>query len=300
MFHIVGVVVVNIVYKLTFIERLREGKKPYYYIGSKSKCSVTDGVIYDKNGKPYFGSSKYEGYKELVETSSILLDVLFVSEKYKDVLLVEANTQKEVNADTSPEYFNLSIANTKSCFTMPNYASMKHKDDYSKKVRLPIDHPLVLDGTYIGLTYGHILTEEERKKKGRAGDKNPFFGKKHTEETKQKIRDSNTGRKQSIESRKKRSDSQKGVSKSEEHKRKIGRKGMVTLKCPVDLVTVRVYKNTDEHNKYISMGYLNPYTIKLMNEKESITTCPYCEKSGNNNSSFKRWHFDNCKKKEQK
>ena len=62
----------NIVYKLTFINRLKTNIRPYYYIGSKSNCSFVDGVIVDnKTNKPYFGSSKYKNYKSIVNNDEI-------------------------------------------------------------------------------------------------------------------------------------------------------------------------------------------------------------------------------------
>ena len=47
----------NIAYKITFTNRLKLNIKPYYYIGSKSNCTIKYGIIYDKDNKPYYGSS---------------------------------------------------------------------------------------------------------------------------------------------------------------------------------------------------------------------------------------------------
>lgn len=86
--------------------------------------------------------------------------------------------------------------------------------------------------------FGRKITEEERKKRSEAvkGDKNPFYGKKHTPETLEKIkktkeenpyvitethRENLRKAKSSPEARKKLSDSLKGRKLSEEHKKNI-------------------------------------------------------------------------------
>ena len=37
----------NIVYKITFLDRKENNEPPYYYIGSKSNCVFVDGQILD-------------------------------------------------------------------------------------------------------------------------------------------------------------------------------------------------------------------------------------------------------------
>ncbi len=69
--------------------------------------------------------------------------------------------------------------------------------------------------------------EETRRKisdfaKTRTGDKNPFWGKEHTDVAKQKIIAANLGKTYSVETKLKQSLMRKGVPKTEEWKRKIG------------------------------------------------------------------------------
>ena len=52
-----------LVYKLIFVNRLKNKNYPYYYIGSKSNCVVKDNIIYDKYGKQYWGSSRSKLFK---------------------------------------------------------------------------------------------------------------------------------------------------------------------------------------------------------------------------------------------
>ena len=50
---------------------------------------------------------------------------------------------------------------------------------------------------------GKKYSEEVNKKKGLPGEKNPFFGKKHTEEAKKKISEGNKEKQLSEETKKK-------------------------------------------------------------------------------------------------
>ncbi|ALY07081.1 hypothetical protein VmeM32_00092 [Vibrio phage vB_VmeM-32] len=114
------------VYKLTFIDRLSKKTPPYYYIGSKTNFRIVDGVIYTNRNKPYFGSSRYRGYRDICQNETPKLDILGYFESSKAMLEYEANEQIKVDAANNIEYFNLSIANTKSNYTMQGYGTYKH------------------------------------------------------------------------------------------------------------------------------------------------------------------------------
>lgn len=92
--------------------------------------------------------------------------------------------------------------------------------------------------------YGKKQTEETKEKRKETFRKNgftsPMSGKKHTEESKEKNRQNHLGKKVSEETKKKMSISSKG-------------------------------------------------------KKQKTFTCPYCEKKGGN--TMFRWHFENCKNK---
>jgi group I intron endonuclease len=70
---------------------------------------------------------------------------------------------------------------------------------------------------------GYHHTEELKKEFSErfSGDKNPFYGKSHSEKSLKKIGDTNRGKILNEEWRKKLSESSKGRKKSEEHKKKI-------------------------------------------------------------------------------
>lgn len=99
------------------------------------------------------------------------------------------------------------------------------------------------------------------------GEKNPFWGKTHTEETKALLAE-------------KASEQWKGVFKSEEHKRKIA-----------EANTGKVF--TEERKKNISLACKGriPYNKDKPAER---FVCEHCGKEVGGAGNFKRWHGDNC------
>lgn len=255
----------NIVYKITFVNRISNGVMPYYYVGSKSNCEFVDGLIYDKCGKPYYGSSTYKGYHDIVSSSEIEVEIIFESDDYNDVLMFERDYHIENDVVSSPKYFNLAIA-TINNFTDPNYSTYKHITE-NKVVRLPIDHPMVISGIYVGVTKGNVLSDEHKDKIGMKGDKNPFYGRKHSDESKAKISAKNSGRIASDETRMKMSESRKGVLKTEEHKQKIGRKNMIMLKSLVSGECIRIDRS-DVINYDLNI-WVTPYKYKSITNPDS-------------------------------
>lgn len=118
------------------------------------------------------------------------------------------------------------------------------------------------------------LSEETIRKKREAvmGSKNPFYGKHHTEETKEKIR-----------------------------KKVLGRKLPEEVKAKITKTTIfRKKSECPKCGKVIGGGDYN-FKRHLMacgknvkNRVYELTTCPYCGKIGGKNT-MKRWHFNNCK-----
>jgi NUMOD3 motif len=97
---------------------------------------------------------------------------------------------------------------------------------------------------------------------GNHGPLNAFYGKNHTEETKQIIREKRKLQKSS------------GWKWSEESRLKACQR-----KRP---------KHTDEHKRLISE--------KMSGRKKPIVTCPHCGREGGL-PQMKQWHFDKCKEK---
>jgi len=235
------------VYLLSFTNRLKQNTPPYYYVGSKSDFSFTDGRLYDKAGKLYAGSSRYNGWKDIVK-DEYEVSILSTWEEYKDCIVAEYDEQIARNAVASPEYFNLSFAACNS-FANPRFALFKHSVT-GKRVRLEIDHAMVLSGEYVGITKGNKLSKEHRMKisNGQLGDKNQFFGRKHTDESLQKMSAALLGKPTSDLQKQSVSKRHKGVPKSKEQRAKIGRPGLVMLKNVITLEVIRVSKEDPRYS----------------------------------------------------
>ena len=133
-----------------------------------------------------------------------------------------------------------------------------------------------------------IEAHVEAMKETMKGEGNHFYGRKHTEETKERIRQKQLGKKHTKECREKMSKARKGVPKSEEHKRKIGRKGFTMLKNFDTGEVIRISK--EEADNYDRSIWKSPASI------QKKIACKYCGRIstvGNIN----RWHNDNCKSK---
>lgn len=127
------------------------------------------------------------------------------------------------------------------------------------------------------------------------GEKNNFYGKRHSPETLEIIRQKNKGRKASDETRAIMSLKRKGVKKTDEHKAKIGRSGLICFRNILTGESVRVPK--EDIGGYDPKIWVNHYTYKLLHNT-SVVCCPYCGKQAKDTNSFRRWHFGNCKKKQ--
>jgi len=137
----------------------------------------------------------------------------------------------------------------------------------------------------------HIEALKETMK----GSGNNFYGKKHSDETKRKISEKNSGRICTEEHKKLVSSLFLGIPKSEEQKKKIGRKGMIMLKNIHTNEIIRIYKtdlmlyNIDE--------WVNPYSLSVK-ENGKRYECKHCGLKTTGLSNIIRWHNDNCKYKE--
>ena len=103
----------------------------------------------------------------------------------------------------------------------------------------------------------------EKHSRDISGEKHPFFGKTHSEFTKNKISKSLTGIVQSSETKLKRSVAMKGKKKSEMTKEKMRK------------------PKSDSHRE-------------SMRKPKEIVECPHCNKLGGHNL-MTRYHFDNCR-----
>lgn len=208
------------------IELLREDL-PKYYIGSKSNCTIIDGKIYDKkNKKPYLGSAKDKSLKESIKSGcNYVVHILGTFSSYEEALVHERIIHIQNDVVASSAFFNRSIA-TENNFTNNGYATYKHIKT-GKTVRLPRNHPDVISGMWVGATKGNKLHEDVKRKIGRSGKDNSFYGKTHTEESKakaaKKISIVHKGKPKSIEHRKNQSEGAKRRWENERKKREENR-----------------------------------------------------------------------------
>lgn len=279
----------HIVYKIIFPNRKKLGIRPSEYIGSKSNCTIVDGIIHKANGKQYWGSSKSKDFLTALENEEKIVEVLYQSELYEDVLKEEHQCHIMLDVAANPDYFNLTIAAVNT-FANPAYALYKHVET-GKRVRLRRAHPLVESGVYVGITKGIKYTNERKKaiSESNAGENNPFFNKSHTSETKKAIGLKNSQRVKSEE------EIQNWIEKvakrpmTEERKQILSKAntGKIMLKNIESGECIKIDKS--EIHLYDKMVWKNPAAITQ--RRETCCVCGKISTAGN----IVRWHNDKCK-----
>lgn len=304
----------NIVYKINF----NREDSPNCYIGSKSNCYVKDNKIFDKNNNQYFTSSTNSEVKRLIELGDYSLEVLYINDDYNLVLKKEYEIQLEYDVIHNDKFFNKGLA-TFNIFTHPDYVTAKINGEYKRVHRSYFDEH-DCDGATKNMKWYHdninnYLLEKDDEKisllnliEGRIldnyWDKNPFYGKKHSKETISNILESrkkfyNENPELYENAKKKMSENMKKVSqlpKSERFLKQIQDRGKNTLYI-INIETLekkRILKN--EYDNYKKSGWMMYITYQNKNKESEIVDCTFCGKRDKiNNSSFKKWHFENCK-----
>lgn len=313
----------HIVYLIKFVNLEHNDLLQHLYIGSKSNCNFINGKIIDSNGKYYYGSSEDGLMKHLILTEEMLIEKLYSSDIYEEVLRMERDIHiiNDVVADT--RYFNKSIA-TINTYTNPDYATYKHIIT-GKCVRLPRTHPMVLSSEYVGVTSGFKVynngeiqiqcdhhpgekwIEGILESNRLYGDLNGFHGKKHTKESIE----------QSLNSRKRTYDENpdiyekvikiltetcsktfKGIPLSDDRRltMKGNNKDRIVLKNMLTGDCIQIHRDkSDEYDKEL---WISPYAYsRIAKDLHEIIICPHClSQSDKGNSAFMMWHFDNCRK----
>ncbi|UCR81190.1 homing endonuclease [Escherichia phage PSD2002] len=99
----------NIVYKMTWLNRQANNIKPFSYIGSKTNCTFENGVIIDCKGKEYWTSCEQSRFKEAIEEEKPIVEILAIT-PFDIVINIERSEQLEVQARDNDDYFNLVYA----------------------------------------------------------------------------------------------------------------------------------------------------------------------------------------------
>lgn len=166
----------NIVYKISFIKRIRSNTPPFYYIGMKTSCDYKHGKVIDKKGICYWGSSETASIKSALQEEVPFVEILFESDSDKDVCEEERRILLSVNAARNFEYFNQTNGTIDWTFHSSEYATYRHKDYNDVYKRLRRDDPLVLDKTYVGTTNGmKFINHPSNYKRARLGKLNRFL-----------------------------------------------------------------------------------------------------------------------------
>ena len=274
----------HIVYLMVFDRE----QLPNLYIGSKSNCSIIDGKIYGKNNKLYEGSCASDSFRKAKKSCNYKIQVLGEFLTYDEALLAERNAHLANNVVASPLYFNRIIATTTN-YTNPDYATYKHVLS-GKIARLQRNHPDVLNGSWVGVTKGTILSEEQRKSRGLSGEYNSFYGKTHSDKSKKIIGNKNAGRIKTEEEISNWIEKVAKLSPTVDHRRSISasKKDKITLKNFITGECVQIPREDSVlYNKEV---WKNPATIQV---KSSCSHCGVISTVGN----IVRWHNDNCKRK---
>lgn len=133
-----------------------------------------------------------------------------------------------------------------------------------------------------------------------SGKNNPFYGRNHSEETKQKLREARArqverqGDTMPAEARAKLSSAAKGRKITATHKEKLSRANIESWKNKElrQQVSQRFAgkPKSEEHKEKLRQAS----KAKASTDPKPHVECPHCGKKGGE-PSMKRWHFDNCK-----
>ena len=142
------------------------------------------------------------------------------------------------------------------------------------------------------------MSDETRRKLSIANsdENNSMYGKHHTEETKERLRQANLGKILSEEHKQKISDTLKGIRCGEDNPM-YGRHHSEQSKRAKSIGSINASnKYKEEHNgEHWNTG--REITEETRDKLTIFRKCPYCGKEGRG-SAMIRWHFDNCKYKD--
>lgn len=144
----------NKVYLMTFNNRKKNNIYPYMYIGSVSAAEFKNNKLVKSNGSEYWGSATDYNYQ--IALNEELPEITILGSYKTDVLKKEGEYHRQYNVVANTLFFNKVLAGTTpNSFTETGYNN--YRNIYTGIiVRLKIDDPMVLDGTYVSPTTGKI------------------------------------------------------------------------------------------------------------------------------------------------
>ncbi len=309
----------HIVYKIIINKLQDQNEVPYQYIGSKSNCEIVDGKIVDKRGSIYTTSSTNKEFKENMKIYGYTVELLYSSEDYEGTIEAENKYQLDNNVLYDKSYANKGIAGI-NIYTSPEYLTIQDENGLSMRIHRDDYNPNIHKGNTYGFRWytngvEDILSKTEiegytlgRIKGKNIGEDNGFFGKKHTDDTKDKIVESRRktyeeNPEKYKEAQQKWSDNIKKVSqlpKTEKFLDQLSERGKTSIYM-IHLETLEEKRiDLTDLDEYKSNGW-QQYSLYRRNENSKIAEtikCTYCDFTGlANSSNTKKWHFENCKHK---
>jgi len=197
-----------------YLTKYAGNKLPPLYIGSRATIDVLE--------NNYFGSVTSMQYKkiwkeELKQHPELFsIEIISSHDTRQEALNAEEQLQRKHNVVSSPMYINRSYAN-KHFSNKGNIASVETRQKMSesrKGKKFTLEHRANLSAVRKGKP-GLARSEETRQKMSKAhngkhiGSSNNFYGKTHSDETKQKISESSKKRTHSDETKKRIGESRK-------------------------------------------------------------------------------------------
>ena len=197
-----------------YLTKYAGDKLPPLYIGSRATIDVLE--------KNYFGSVTSMQYKkiwkeELKQHPELFsIEIISSHDTRQEALNAEEQLQRKYNVVSSPMYINRSYAN-KHFSNKGNIASVETRQKMSelrKGKKFTLEHCANLSAVRKGKP-GLARSEETKQKMSKAhkgkhiGSSNNFYGKTHSDETKQKISESSKKRTHSDETKKRIGESRK-------------------------------------------------------------------------------------------
>lgn len=314
----------HVVYRIHFLQNIKNSTYPYYYIGSKSYCTFDGKNLIDRDGKVYYTSGKLSTI--LMKSQDYLVEILCEVEDLVDLIPVELKQQLHYNALEDDIYANMMPA-TGGNFCNPDFVTVKTADGKS----LRVSKKDFEEGDYVGVSKGWIWINDGVKNKtveqndltkylddgwvqGRLidckGRKNNFYGKQHTEETKAKLSAYNKRFSQTERGKELTRQFLARMQKLRDEGERIGWQPDVIARglkrsyqtCKFYRTAYNIITHKSERVTHEDFRYLVNRRIWMTKEMYNRTlnplsfTCSVCGETAETKSAYIRYHEDNCVK----